>query len=399
MTRLDARGEVAADLCSNREECGPLARARRRPPRGLVAGLLSLPLLLLCCGGPALTPASSSDGNTPSTANDPLSKASTALRLAAGNDQKQFRGSLTSSGQVALFGLGMLSPGDHLIADIQRASGNLDPVAALFDSNDNIVAYNDDRSEDGSDLNPLIDIIMPNDTDDSGEYYLGIIAYPGDSSAGDYQATVTVQRQAGTLTPHAQTVYLDWRGGSNITVKNVGVYTLLPFSATQVGFPNDQSAALKSRVQAIVRERYTHFNMTVLSSDDGPPPATPHSTVYFGGRDAQAFAISEDIDTFNANPSDNSIVFTQGYLSAFVVQPTLEEMAQAIGNTVAHEIGHLLGLVHTADCQDLMDTTCYNERLLSAQQFGTAVLDTSIFPFGSQESPEILGWVLGLVSP
>ena len=399
MTRSNTRGEVAVGLCSNREECGALAGALRRSPSGLVAGLLTLPLLLLCCGCPAVAPADGSDANTPSATNDPLSKASTALRLAAGNDQKQFRGSITSDAQVDVFDLGMLAPGDHLIADIQRVSGSLDPVAALFDSNDNIVAYDDDRSQDGSDLNPLMDIIMPNDTDDSGEYYLGIIAYPGDNTAGGYQATVTVQRQAGTLTPHAQTVYLDWRGGTNLTVKNVGVFTLLPFSATQVGFPDNQSATLKSRVKAIVQERYAQFNMTILSSDNGAPPTTPHSTIYFGGQDAQAFAISEDIDTFNANPSDNSIVFTQGFLSAFVVQPTLEEMAQAIGNTVAHEIGHLLGLVHTADCQDLMDTTCYNERLLSAQEFGTAVLDKSIFPFGFQEAPEILGWVLGLVSP
>jgi len=43
-----------------------------------------------------------------------------------------------------------------------------------------------------------------------------------------------------------------------------------------------------------------------------------------------------------------------------------------------------------------MDTTCYNERILSPQWFGTAALDDSIFPFGLQNAPEILSWLLGL---
>jgi hypothetical protein len=71
-------------------------------------------------------------------------------------------------------------------------------------------------------------------------------------------------------------------------------------------------------------------------------------------------------------------------------------MAEALGNTVAHEVGHLLGLVHTADCNDLMDTSCFNDRILSAQQFSTAPIDKSIFPFGYQPELEILSWLIGL---
>jgi hypothetical protein len=72
-------------------------------------------------------------------------------------------------------------------------------------------------------------------------------------------------------------------------------------------------------------------------------------------------------------------------------------MAQAVGNTVAHELGHLLGLVHTADCEDLMDTSCGNDSILVPQHFGTALLDRSVFPLGLQNEAELLDWILGFV--
>ncbi len=98
----------------------------------------------------------------------------------------------------------------------------------------------------------------------------------------------------------------------------------------------------------------------------------------------------------NANASDNSIVFTRSYKEAFSRAPSFEAMAQAVGNTVAHEVGHLLGLVHTSECDSLMDTTCGNSRILSAQLFTTAPLDDSVFPVGSQNAVELIGWLLGL---
>ena len=162
------------------------------------------------------------------------------------------------------------------------------------------------------------------------------------------------------------------------------------------GLAEDQTDALKDRVQRIVEDRYAGYGLLVLNSDDNDEPSLAHSTAYFGGTSYEAFAISEQIDTFNEDPSDQTIVFTGSYQEVFP-RATLEQMAQALGNTVAHEIGHLLGLVHTHDCNSLMDTTCTNERLLSAQAFKTAALDDSVFPFGWQDAEEILGWILGFV--
>ena len=64
--------------------------------------------------------------------------------------------------------------------------------------------------------------------------------------------------------------------------------------------------------------------------------------------------------------------------------------------TVAHWIGHLLGMVHTHECPDLMDTSCVNDRLLVPQQFSTAPIDGSVLPFGQQPERDLLTWILGL---
>jgi hypothetical protein len=148
---------------------------------------------------------------------------------------------------------------------------------------------------------------------------------------------------------------------------------------------------------AIVADRYRGYNVVVLTSDAVPRPSEPHSTVHFGGRDADAFAISEQVDTLNRDLADDAIIFTQTFRAAFGSGAALEDMAQALGNTTVHEIGHLLGLSHTADCDDLMDTTCYNERLFDPQSFLRAPLDESVFPFGFQDSAELLDWVVGFI--
>ncbi len=370
-------------------------------PRAGVAAATSACLLALCLGCPLATTPKPADGGTAtdgsgSTALDTNSNSSlqsAAMLPLDSAGQLQFTGTIDHAGDIDVYEIGTLSPGDRVYVDVQRLAGNLDAVAAIFDSREYLVAFNDDRTPDGSNLNPLIDIVISGNED---AYYLAIIAYPGSNTYGQYQATVRVQRQVGKPAPQAQSVFLDWAGGSNIEVPNVGTFdNLPPFSATDVGFPASTTKQLKQRVQEIVQERYADYAVIVLNSDDTPQPAEPHSTVYFGGADAQAFAISQQIDTFNKDPSDAAIVFTNGFPGAFSHTPSQEQMAQAIGNTVAHEVGHLLGLVHTADCNDMMDTSCSNDRILSPQEFSTAPIDRSVFPFGMQPEADILSWVVG----
>lgn len=354
---------------------------------------VALPLLLACCGCPFSPPTDSSNLPFIDEEDNAAFNRATALPLAPA-DELSFAGEISAEGDLDLFALGTLAPGDQVFIDVRPDEESLDLVAAVFDSRQYLHAYNDDRAADSSNLNPLIDFVLQGEMD---EYVLGITTYAGSAGTGRYRVTVRITRGAGITPPTGQIVFLDWDGGQNLVVENVGEFDLRPFDAADLGPYGGRSAEMKDRIQEIVAERYAGYNLVVRNSDDHPVPTEPHTTVYFGSRDARAFAISQQIDQYNKDRLDNTIVFTESFAGAFHFTPTFEQMAMAVGNTVAHELGHLLGLVHTSDCDSLMDSSCLNERLLAPQEFITAVLSEDVFPVGLQPAREVLEWVLGLV--
>lgn len=318
----------------------------------------------------------------------------TAFAVTLDDDGKaDLTASRIAADDVTFFRLGDFAAGDRIVVDVKSTSGNLDPVAAIFDAAEDIFAFNDDRAADGSDLNPFLDVVFR----EAGAYFLGVTPFPGAGTSGAYRVTVTVERGVGIDVPSGQTVFFNWAGGNGITVNNVGTFNLDPFSATDVGLSAGQTDALKQRVESIIADRYQGLNITFVSSDREREPGVAHSTVHFGGFSRTAFAISEQIDTLNADRSDDTIVFTESFNGAFSRSPSFEQMAIALGNTTSHEIGHLLGLIHTKQCNDLMDTTCGNDSIVVSQSFERGPLDDSVFPTGFQNSPELLAWILGQV--
>jgi len=362
-----------------------------RDPRNLVP--VTAVAVLLGVGGCPL-PADSL-GPPADGPNNGSFKSATLVTL-GGDDAVVFTGTIADSDDVDMFNLGTLAPGDRVVIDVRTTGGNLDPVAALFDEREYVHAFNDDRTSDSSDLNPRLDIVIRGP---QGTYFLGIAAFPGTITSGDYRVSVQVTRGVGVPPPQPQIVYLNWAGGQNIEVPNVGVFDLTPFDAADLGPYAGRTEEMKDRIQQIIADRYRGFALILRNSDDDPVPTAPHSTVHFGSRSRMAFAISEQIDTFNADPTDETIVFTGSFRHAFARTPTFEQMATAVGNTAAHEVGHLLGLVHTRDCASLMDTTCGNDALLVEQAFKLAPLDRSVFPLGLQNAPELLEWILGPAGP
>ena len=174
-----------------------------------------------------------------------------------------------------------------------------------------------------------------------------------------------------------QTVYLDF-GGS--TVKNQfgpGINTPLPaFTAADLGSSSD-TAALIADITAKLESKFSLYDILFTTTQPG---AGDFTTLHIGGSDALLLDISgasplvkshfpagsptindflglngESLlglagapDVGNRNHNDQAIVFS-GELGAFYSSATPEEKLDHLVVTLAHELGHNLGLRHLTD--------------------------------------------------
>jgi hypothetical protein len=157
------------------------------------------------------------------------------------------------------------------------------------------------------------------------------------------------------------------------------------------------TAVVRSQIDATVLQNYEGLSLDVRVLPPDPlPVSVAYSTVLFGGRSPDAFGISQDVDSFNSNHSDMSIVFTGMFTPArFGRVLSATELGTAIGNIAAHELGHLLGLNHVDNVNDVMDPSGGTLTLLGDMHFLTSPLDPMIAPIGTQDSFLLLLETLG----
>jgi hypothetical protein len=307
-------------------------------------------------------------------------------------------GRISTSSDVDVYAVGPMTAGDRLIIDA-GTTGNLDSDVAVFDEAGRLTFENDDRST--TNLNPFLNEVV---RETSSTYFVAIAASglaDPNRTTGPYDMTIQVTR-GGQVPPTAgQVVVLDFTGGT-ITVPGDQTYTVGPFDAGQIDPAYvGLTVPVEQQIYNTVTKDYTGLQLDVRVLPGSPVPAAgTFSRVLFGGTSADAFGISQDVDSYNANPSDMSIIFTQMFTpNRFGRALTAAQLGLAIGNVTSHEIGHLLGLNHVDNINDLMDTTGGPSTLLLNQMFMNSPLDPTIFPIGTQDGRMLLQETLGTTTP
>jgi hypothetical protein len=348
------------------------------------------PLLLVLAGCGA------SPVIAPDEPNDSFNSA-TAVGFSAGRSAR-ITGAVERQGDLDVFSLGALATGDRLLLDASTPDSSLDVALTVFDTQQRLVYENDDRGgEQGSLLDSYIDFIIRH----AGNPYYVVVSHSAFAASGTvtgrYQIDLSIESGFDVPQPVGQILLLDFNGGS-VDSPTLGQTTIAPFSGRAISpIYRSDTTLLKELIRATVEQNFDRFNVTVLTTDEAlPANDEEYSTIFLGGFNNRAFGIAEQVDLYNTDFCDDAIVYSESFSpGVFTHVPTVELLAEAIGNIVAHEAGHLLGLNHVDDELAIMDGASPADTFLLDQEFKEAPLSSDIVPIGVQDAVMLLNEAIG----
>ncbi len=310
-----------------------------------------------------------------------------AESIPASEEPRVIRGDLSDADDVDVYDLGSVSPGDHLQVAVSTDS-SLPTAIALFDDTGALLLVNDHRNVYMGRHGPFVDVVIRRA---STAAFLALSITPGYESQGEYDLVVTKTAGAEVPSSNPDTMLLVFNGASSAKIGTRSPVDVPPFDAAFIS-PNyrGRTDELIAQVVSRVREDYAGYNVTFLSTSEGAVLEDSMTRIFFGTFDAALLGVAEGIDEFNDNDSQEAIVFTDTFEAFMQLDPTLEEMAQALANVASHEAGHLLGLVHTSDPNGIMDVTASLSQLMVDQYFTQSPLYREVFPVGFENEVQSL---------
>ena len=317
----------------------------------------------------------------------------------SGGDQIKLVGSLLGSldqPDCDLYDLGPAYAGDRVLAEL-NSSADGDLVLGMFDDQYRLLALINHFS---AATGPVwMDLVLRESTD---RLYAAVAARTPSAGQRPYTVDITLQPSASMPAYRPQVVVLDFNGNQGIRIGGRPPVDIPPFDAAVIDqrFAG-QTAAIIDRVVEMVKEDYAGLDVSIYRAVDPDVPEQDRSVIYFGTYDERLLGLADNIDAYNLDASQSAIIYTDTFSLFSVLSPDVEAISQVLAKVASHEIGHLLGLRHTADPQGIMDITATARQMLLDQWFRNSDLHPSVMPIGLQDAPAMLSWTLGgtLIEP